>query len=480
MAETDPVRIAVDIIDNFSDDFAQIKALIQSVDRDSATIRTEFEGWGPSFAALQAAKAEAGRDVDIGTDFNFGKFVAGAAAGGALSEAVQGAVPGGGGGGGGIGEMLDDMGDSWRRLGKTLVSYRPSIMDWWNVLALLIPIMITLAGALVGVAAALGGVAVAAAGITGLGLLGWGDDFSSALENVTREARMLGAELFNVLRPAAVQLQPLMEAAFREAPNLVAQLTDELANLSSFGGALGGMGRGFIDWVESSLQLINLWREEIVEVANVVGSALGSFIQDFLVFGLREVIKNEEAYANLVNIFFDFFRILFEVSKAVTFAISQFDFLFQIGAELATVMSGPWAVAILTFATAMFLGIGAITNFTAAITFLRGLGIASTIVGWARSFYSLAAAIFTANTALGQLRALLATTGIGLVAIGAGLLANEAFQSTTGSVGGGTGTQINNVNIQGDVGRREMHQIKDWFGPEFSSQSSVMQSSRRP
>lgn len=358
--------------------------------------------------------------------------------------------------------------DAFRNFGRTLVNARPSIMFWWNILALFIPILITLAGAAVGVIAAFSGIAVAAAGIVGIGLLGWGDSAAESFENLRQEARALGSELFDVMRPVSAEFQPIVEGAMGALPSQVQRLRDELMGLSGFAGGLGEIGVGFIDWVETSLQLINKWQDEIIHISLVAGRAFGSLIQDVLVFGLAELIRNQEAYEKLGRIFVDLIRIIFDLSKIVAFTAAQFEPLINIIKQITGFLSNRLAIAFLTFASVAFIGTLAVLELTAALTTAQIAGLGGFLTGIYANITAMwqwVASTWAQVAALSALQKALIATGIGAVAVLAGMAVNELLAGTrpSGRLQGGRSVN-NNITIQGDVGRREMHQLKDYYG----------------
>lgn len=477
MVDVDPVKVAVDIVNNTMDEIAEIRAALEALDLQDIDIDVRANLKEGSFVAARA-KAQAmmgdgvldrrirmpatGKMMPMRMGGGFPRF-------GAPPDIIQRRNV--------IGESgfaVRRLRDKWREFGRTLLRYRPSIMDWWNILALLIPILITLAGAAVGLVAALGGVATAAAAVVGVGLLGWGDSAAQSFANLQERAKMLGSELFNVLQPAANAMQPLVEGAMNALPGMVANLNDELINLSQFGPGLSEIGRGFMEWIEDVLQRINVLRETIIDVALDMGRAFGDFIKEFLTFGLNELARNQEAYERLASIFVDFIAILFELSKLVAFTAAQFDFVFKIGAQVAAAMSGKWFNALITFSTAAFLGGLALIEFAAAMglssSMMAGsIPVISTLIGF---FGTLWTNIQAAVVALWNFNRALAATGVGAVLVGAGILAGRTILDRSGKDRiRSRGRRGGDVIIEGDVGRREMHKIRDVFPNEYGNES---------
>lgn len=497
--DTDPVRVVVEIVDNFSDDLERLREQIRELDLRHINIAFDIDDEG-DLESLRAKLRSIARELEVDIDFDIDETdiarieairqALGRDMGSTLNISALGGTPFAarnmlrGTGGGAPGPDVRDLRNSFRGLGRTLVQYRPTIMDWWNVLALLIPIMITLAAGVVGVAAALGGVATAGAAVLGLGLLGWGDSFGESMRNLRQELTMLGEELFGVLSPASNAMQPLMQGAMRQLPHEVGQLVDELRDLQSFGGGLGELGRGFFEWIERVLQRINVMEDEILQVASRVGGGLGDFLISFLTFGLEEVTKNQEAYADLVQIFIDIISIIFNLSKVVTFVVTAFRPFISALDVISEALSNRWVVAFLTFITTVFLLSFAFSELfvagkavQAVFVAIQGSGFAAWLSAVATKYLPAAITMtWQWVTSLSGAYAVLAGI-VGLLTFGLGLLAawevaGDMVGPDPGSQRGG-GTTVNDVRIDGVAGKREVDRLRDMFPERSGREASI-------
>jgi len=389
---------------------------------------------------------------------------------------------------GGVSGMVQELDDSFTNLGRTLLEYRPSIMDWWNILALLIPILITMVGLVIGLAAAFVALGAAAATILGVGLLGWGDSLGESFSNLQTEAKDLASTLFDVLQPAAQAFRPMQEDLLEAVPGRIADLVGPMQELVVFGDELASIGDGFIDWMEEGIKASTALDEEIGQILIRFGGAFGDFLINVLRTMVREVYRNQDAYARLAGILLDAVVSIFNVVKAVAFAISNFKLLFDILAAVSGFLSNKFMVAILTGIAGLILletVLASVTSLFAALMSLSG----AMVVAWASQLFPalwtlvtyLEAVFIALSQVYGMWTALAAATG-GLLALAAG--AGAAFglaKSATGGrdVGGSVGQQQSGgntfINVEGDVEKRQMDRLLDKVPSETRGEMAMQQ-----
>lgn len=363
------------------------------------------------------------------------------------------------------------LNDEFNNLGRTLLKYRPSIMDWWNIMAALIPILIAMIGLVIGLASAFVALGLAAATLAGVGLLGWGDSISESFSKAQSEAKRLARTLFDVMQPAADAFQPLQEDAMRAIPGLVADLVGPMQNLTVFADEIAGIGTGFVDWIERGINAAVGLDDVIGQILTRFGAGLGDFLIGVLRTMTKEVYRNQNAYADLAAILVESLVIIFNVVKAVAFTISQFRFLIDIIALLTNLMSNKWAVGFLTFISIVVLLETALATLVQTLYALAGVGL----ISWLRSLFPflsmLIGYIQAATLAIwemyGAWAALAAATGVGLALAAGGLLLEDVISQSVNNPGGGArgaaatrggGTYI---NIEGDVEKKQMDRLLD-------------------
>lgn len=379
---------------------------------------------------------------------------------------------------------------SMAKLGRTLLEYRPSIMDWWNVLALLIPIMITLVGAALGLAAALVAVGTAGAAIVGAGLLGWGDDTQSMMRNLQREANQLKEALFGAVQPLAQQAQPIVDDWLDGAPRHAQRLATAMEPLLSFEDEIAAMGAGFINFlVEAFAQMASV-EEEVTQVTMRMGSALGGFLNDAMRSLVLEVYKNQEALIDIAQLFLSAIVTIYNLAKAVTFVVAQFGFLLRAFEIVTGFLSNKWVVAFLTAVTTALLLNAAISSLITGYYALQAGIVATAISTVSKYIPSVVTAIsatwgwVTAVNGLNAaLRGLLVLTGALGAAWAIGTMATGAMESMSGPQPGAAGTGVSStgrggttINIQGDVRKKEMNRILDEVPSETRTEMNTANS----
>lgn len=377
-----------------------------------------------------------------------------------------------------------NLNDEFDNLGRTLLQYRPSIMDWWNVMALLIPLMITMIGLVIGLAAAFVALGAAAATVVGIGLLGWGDSMTESFQNVQQEAMNVAETLFDVLQPAAQAFQPLVEQGMQSLGPMVANLVGPMTRLTEFADEFGEIGGGFFDWIREGIQAAVAMDEIIGQVLVRFGSALGSGLIEMLETMVQEVYKNQEAYMDIAEIFMSLVVTIFNLVKAFSFAAAQFQFFFELLALISDLISNEWMVALITFIGAVI----ALETALASTLNVLALLMTASLRGWVAAqlpmlkmlVTQLYAVISGAYGARAAILGLMAASGVGLLAAaGLGAL-SEGVSSMSGPRRGATGTRQlqrggTTINIQGDVGKREMDRLLDRVPGETRGERDMWQ-----
>lgn len=412
-----------------------------------------------------------------------------------------------------------ELSGGFTRLGKTLAKYRPRIMMWWQLIALLIPMMITLAGAALGAAAALGGLAVAGGAILGLGLLGYGENAAESMKMLQERIKEVKSELFDTLRPAMKAFNPLVDQFLSNLAPAAQKLVGPLQRLGGFEGFFGEAGGGFVRFLVDVVDLIADLRPKIEAVAGVLGSVFGDLIIKLLRWAVEEIHRNMGAFLQLGSILGSLVVILYNASKAVSFVLAPFAPLFKIVAGLSSLLSNRWVTSILSAVTALLLlgGVihglnflmmkltaeaiaGAVAGMAALVkqTILLAISMARTaasgIAAMITGMYGLISSALTAigvvgalNAALAATVALIAATGVGALLVLAGGAVGGAFlgktHSSASDLGGGGGGGFGGygggggggatINIYGDVGNTEYQKMKDNFGELYNEQSDV-------
>ena len=378
----------------------------------------------------------------------------------------------------------------------------PSMQKWYRLVALVIPLLITMAGAALGAAAALGSLAGVGAAMVGIGLLGYGDSLSESLRNAQKRTQQLKEELFDVFQPVAGVFQPFVEQLFGKIPKVAGQLTEPLKDLEASGfdnffiGALEGTG----DFLADLIRLINQLAPEIQAIGAGLGRVFGDILLGLLQWSVKELYNNWEAFSRLGTIIIDLLVILYNLAKVVSFALSFFKPLFDILVGISNVFENRLSASILAGVAAMIALYYAASSVAAAFAIIKGSAIAQALYSGVIAAGSLTGALasvsMTLSTIIAQMTALNMLTGGVLLAAGAvvGYLAYQELKPETPSLptggtsspsgfgspsptgGYGSGTQI---NIYGDVGRDEYQRLRDEFPDMYQEQSKIDEETER-
>lgn len=507
MAATDPVQIVVEIVNQTKDDIARIKKDLEEIGLRDVNVDLEIDS--SAEIAKTKAEIEALDGSEINLDIEARKAIHDITGRG-IAESVdewipfdEGMRPMGPFIGGGrdldtpdvdmrdlpnerLNQFLRENSRGFKRLGQTLLEYRPSIMDWWNVLALLIPIMISLAGAAIGVAAAFGALGAGAAGIIGLGLVGWGEDMQSAMQNFRKELVRVGRQLFQVAKPLGDLFRPIVERWLGGMANQARRLVDPLSRLTVFADGLAAAGSGVVGWLIEAINAMANMNEIAEQVALRMGEAFGQFVIDALSNMLREVHRNQDAYINMAELLLDVIVIIFNLSKTVTFVVSAFEPLFAIIAGITNFLANKFVVTVLTTLATILALEGTLALAAIAFTKLQAASMAAAaswvtnlIPSLTKAMGHLAAFIGLTESATFSWLRLAAVTGAGLLIAGGGILAAEAVSDSMTPPSGAGQRQIGGttvINVEGDMRKREVDRIVDEMGPQTRRENSINRS----
>lgn len=357
-----------------------------------------------------------------------------------------------------------------KKLGRAMNKLRPNIMMVWNALAALIPIFITLGAAAIGLAAGMIAIATAGAAVLGVGLLGWGDSFSESLQNLQKQAKSLGSNLFDIMQPVARTAQPILQDWMEGAGRQVQKLVGPLQNLiRAFEDTLGQVGTGIVDWVVRVINRMTEMEDTISQITLRFGAVAGDFLIDMVTNLIEFAANNQETLIRTAGALRDILSILVDLSIFITRILAVLAPLIAVLEYLSGFIFNRFTAGV----TAALLAIVAMNAALATMTTMTqaaGAGILMTIAGAIKPYivtvYSAIVATWEWIASLTALRAALALTGIGLVALGAGAVAAGAVGQMgpeRGSAGGGRTAQHGGttINIQGDVEKRQMDRLMD-------------------
>lgn len=507
MAEVDPVEIVVDIIDQFSDELRELNAKLERIDAKSLNIDLDVNA-SSEIASTEAQLNAMSRDRTVGIRTRLGGIPGGGAGGGGDGGGIpipsMSRPPGGRGtkmlagrdlmnmiGRGGRSGFIESITpddalqrsrNSFGQLGKMLDRFRPNIMQVWNALAAGIPIMVSLAAAAIGLAGALAAVGTAGIAIAGVGLLGFGDTFEESISRATQEVKQLGRTLFETLQPVANTFRPILMGWLDGAPRQVQKLVGPMQNLAVFADVLSAAGAGTMDWLGRVVNSMAGMEDQIEQMVMRLGSIAGNFLIEWMENMVQFAYDNQTALIQLTEVIRELFGALLNISVVLATTLSQFSFLTDILAFVANMLNTRFGRAVV-MAIALIISLETAMAAAAGVVGLLNANLTVMAAGIAQKYLPMVSSAIASTWAwissLSTLRAVLASTGIGLAVIGGGLLVNEMLPSAgpsggagTGGMGGGRGGGTY-INVQGDVGRRELDRVLDHTGGVARDEISI-------
>lgn len=377
-----------------------------------------------------------------------------------------------------------------RKLGATLDKLRPNIMMVWNALAAMIPVFISLGAAAIGLAGGLIAVGTAGAAVLGLGLLGWGEDFGSSMENLTQQARQLGSQLFDVMQPVSRTAQPILQDWMEGAPRQVQQLVDPLRNLiNAYEDTLGQIGAGIVDWVVRVINRMTAMEDMISQMTLRFGGIAGDFLIEFMTNMVKFAYENQDALIRMAAALRDVFSIILKLAMFVTRLLSVLQPLIPVLDWIAGILFNKFTAGITAAILAIMLMNAALATMT-SMSAAAGAGllaaISNAVMPYITMVYQAVAATWAWIASLSALRAALALTGIGLVAVGAGAMAMGAMDDMGGGGpsrgGGGSSFRSSggtSITINGDVEKKQMDRLLDEVPGESRNEMTMNEEMER-
>jgi len=302
----------------------------------------------------------------------------------------------------------------------------PTMHKWMQLVAAVLPMMISLGTAAMGVAASFGAVAAAGGAIVGLGLMGM-DDKKERLEQFREELR-------NTFEGTAKQFAPLADSILTEIPGMLSGVSQALGGASVFKQTFVKSLQTVADSMETLIRRAVSLSPIIEQLTNRFLGLVTSRIVDFLTWLTKEAYRNQDAMVSLSEIFGNILITIYNLSKAVSAVVIGFKPFFSILKMISSVLKNEFAVRM-----------------------AQGIAL-----------------VYTMTKAMKALRAATMTTGIGALLVGGGLIANElmfsgqdgkgvsGFNGSTpsgiGSSGGSGDTYV--MEVDGDVTDRHIRKFE--------------------
>jgi hypothetical protein len=363
---------------------------------------------------------------------------------------------------------------------------------WYKLVALMIPVLITLGASALGAVAALGALGAAGVAMGGLGILGYGDNMAQSMDRFKRDLNQMKREIAGVLKPVGNVFQPFTAGLLDRIPRQIQKMVDPLQRLDEVGmdtfwfEALDGMG----DWVADLVDLTSDLSVEIQAIGWAIGRAFGSQSLNAIKWFVDELYNNWDAVVRVIGSLISLVILIYNVSKAFTFALSVFKPIFDLLAGLSDLLDNRLTVSLLSGVSAMIAMYFALSAVAGMMAVIKGMAVAQafwaavTAVGSLSGALTLLGGILSFIIAeLGMINAL---TG-GLLLLVGGAITYAAYTGYSGGISGdgpgrrgdgysppaargGGGTEI---NIYGNVGNAEYQKLRDAYPEMWQEQSRI-------
>lgn len=338
----------------------------------------------------------------------------------------------------GPGKQLKVPGGGIKNIEGRLKKLMPTMRRWMNLIAALIPMLISWATAALGVASAMAAVAGAGAAMVGLGLLGF-DDMGERLDEFREDLK-------SVFEPVANAFQPITESTLTELPMMLSDVAQELRGLTAFRDTFDRMLQTLVDAVSGLISGMKQLEPIMSQLTDRFLDMTLSGIGEFFAWLVEEAFRNQDALIGLTKVLVQVLATVYNLSTAVSEVVLEFKPLFGI-----------------------LMSISELLNHDLITGMVATLG----------KMYLMIKVVRTAVLAWNALTAAMAKNPLGLIGIGAAIGASELLGITNtsdngfgnggpgGASGPGMGTSRRGgdtyytMNVEGNVTDKQVQRFKD-------------------
>lgn len=391
--------------------------------------------------------------------------------------------------------------------GGALKKLMPTMAKYWQLIALLSPMLITLAANAAGVAAAMGSVAVAGGAVMGLGLLGFGDSLGESMQIAQKKLKNFKKELYQTFQGTFNEFSKFTEAFLITAPVRMEPLADSMSGLTEFVPSFNKAFDGAIGWVSELINTMVEFEPILSQLALRFGGVIGDKAIKAFKWLTMEASRNQDVMMAVGGAIFNLVSILYQVAKVMTYLVAIFAPLISLFQYIASFFDERFIAAFLA-------GIGVVYGMITAIGLLTGAFgtlLSVSLSSMAASIASFAATAITSFLAAAEALAvliageatLLAMTGAGLALVAAGIaagymaysaIAPSGASSSLGGGGGaapgvggggmggggggmgspaGAGSSKTVINVQGDISKATIGDVEDAVSKQYSSETTI-------
>jgi hypothetical protein len=384
----------------------------------------------------------------------------------------------------------------------------PTMAKYWQFLALLSPMLITLAANAAGVAAAMGSIAVAGGAVVGLGLLGFGSNLNDSLAKAQKKLKTFKKEMFGAFQSTFQAFSPFTEGFLTTAPMRVGPLAESLKGLTEFMPTFNNAFDGVISWAAEFIDLVVKMQPMLSQLGMRFGKIIGDIMLKAFQWLTETAYKNQDVMIAVGEAIYNIITVLYQVAQVMTYLVAIFSPLIWMFKTFASFISERWVAAMIAGAMAVYgiaTAVGVLSGAFSTMMATSFSSMASSIASFAATAITsfLAAAEALAVLIAGE-ATLMAMTGAGLALVAAGVTAgymaynaiapsgmssslgggSGAAPGIGGGVGGGGGSsgyEPGNgmaggktvINVKGDITKATISDVEDAVSKEYQSETTI-------
>lgn len=358
-----------------------------------------------------------------------------------------------------IKERVQGVRESFSKFGNVLRRLKPSMRQWWQLLAMLLPLLIAAGVQAAGAATAMLGLAGAAGAVIGMGLLGHANDMGDAFGEAKAQLSDLKDELFNTFQGPMQAFAPIQADLFAWLPSQLDGVARAMEGLVVYEDAIFSMFAGLADFAEEFVNIFVRNEDQVSQLALRMGSALGSTLLNGLEWLIETGYENQDMLTSLGSVLVDIGKILYNLSTFVGRVVAALQPLFTMLSWLSGLLNNKLIAFLFTTVTVfalmsyMLVGVAGkvyvlVTAVQSLLSWLAALGaggvlggvipalklIAANVVALTMDLFGLSFAAATAVTALSAL-----TLGAFAIGAGAAAVGTMGGPGQTGPGPGGNG-----------------------------------------
>lgn len=335
-------------------------------------------------------------------------------------------------------------GDSRRNLAGFLDGFEnqvkrlmPTMKKWWQLIALIIPLLIAMVPQILGVAAALTGMAAAGAAVVGIGLLGHAQDMQGAFEQARYEVEDFKEALFETFQPTAQTFAPISGEFMDFAPTEMEGIARAMQDLVVYEDLIFNMFSALSGGVEEFVNILVRNQVAIDHLSRKYGGLIGSGLLEFFEWLIQAAYRNQDVLDGLGRIIVKMIVALYNVSMAVSTVLTTFEPFFTLLVWISELINSEIIIGLITMISWLYvLGKMALLIkglYGAFMLLVTGMKLASAMMfGYQMSTWGAVAATLALVAAVGMLT-------LGASAVIGGIVTGGAMAGTgaAGVAGGG-------------------------------------------